>query len=213
MPCSRKFFVLAGCAALAWFGATSVWAEKSEKEKPSKAEKSDKSDVKKGKKKDADKSQSVEDKDKTRRAEKQPPKISLPLPEGQDSKGIIIPYTDGTGKKTMLFNIGVGRRIDENHVKMSDLMIETFNESGESEMTISLPSSILDLNSRVITGDESVTIKRSDFEITGKAMEFNTETKQGRIKGNVKMIIYDLSEETGEDTSASKSLPKKETGS
>jgi hypothetical protein len=29
-------------------------------------------------------------------------------------------------------------------------------------------------------------------------MEFNTETKQGWVKGNVKMIIFDLTEQTGE---------------
>lgn len=127
--------------------------------------------------------------------EKPLPKLSLPLPKGQDSKGVTIPYTDGSGKKTMVFRIGVGTRIDEEHVRMADLKIETFNEEGEHEMTIELPESQMNLTTRVISGEESVTIKRSDFQLTGKTMEFNTETKQGWIKGDVKMIIYDLTED------------------
>jgi lipopolysaccharide export system protein LptC len=42
-----------------------------------------------------------------------------------------------------------------------------------------------------------VTIKRSDFQLTGKKMEFNTETKQGRLEGDVKMIIFNMSDEMG----------------
>lgn len=125
-------------------------------------------------------------------------KLSLPLPKGQDSKGVVIPYTDETGKKSMVFRIGVGRRLDDDHVDMNDLLIETFDEDGQQEMTIQLPGSQLNLSTRVITGDQTVTIKRSDFQLTGKTMEFNTETKQGHIKGDVKMIIYNLSDETND---------------
>jgi type IV secretory pathway VirB10-like protein len=126
-------------------------------------------------------------------------KLSLPLPKGQDSKGVVIPYTDGAGKKSMVFRIGVGRRLDDDHVDMNDLLIETYDEDGKQEMTIELPGSKLDLNTRVISGDQSVTIKRSDFQLTGKKMEFNTETKQGHVTGDVKMIIYNLSDETGDE--------------
>jgi lipopolysaccharide export system protein LptC len=97
----------------------------------------------------------------------------------------------------MVFRIGVGTRVDDENVKMTDLKIETFDEDGQPEMTIDLPSSQMNLSSRIIAGEESVTIKRSDFQLTGKTMEFNTETKQGWIKGDVKMIIYDLSEKSG----------------
>lgn len=131
-------------------------------------------------------------------------KLSLPLPKGQDSKGIVIPYTDGTGKKSMVFKIGTGRRLDDEQVSMIDLLIEIFDDQGVQEMTIELPASHLNLSTRTIAGNQSVTIKRSDFQLTGQSMEFNTETRQGWIKGNVKMIIYDLSEKTGE------TAPKKE---
>lgn len=131
-------------------------------------------------------------------------KLSLPLPKGQDSKGVVIPYTDATGKKSMVFKIGVGRRLDDENVNMNDLLIEMYDDQGAQEMTVALPAAQMNLGTRVIGGQETVTIKRSDFQLTGQTMEFNTETRQGWIKGNVKMIIYDLTEETGS------AAPKKE---
>ncbi len=149
--------------------------------------------------------ESAKPKEVAKAEEKKPlPKLSLPLPKGYESKDVVIPYTDGTGKKSMVFRIGVGMRLDDEHVNMSNLLIEMFDEQGQQEMTIELPASQLSLSTRTITGNKSVTIKRSDFQLTGQTMEFNTETKQGWIKGDVKMIIFDLSEKTGEGA------PKKE---
>ncbi|MEQ1860681.1 MAG: LPS export ABC transporter periplasmic protein LptC [Chthoniobacteraceae bacterium] len=127
-----------------------------------------------------------------------PTRLTLPLPRGLESKGVVIPYTDPTGKKTMLFRIGTGTRLDDDRVKMRDLVIETYDEDGIKEMTITLPSSQMNLATRVIAGDRNVTVERNDFQLTGDTMEFNTETKQGWVKGNVKMIIHDFSEETGD---------------
>lgn len=132
------------------------------------------------------------------------PKLSLPLVRGQTSKGVTIPYNDGSGAKTMNFRIGAATPVDDDHIQMKDLTIETLDEAGEKEMTIDLPGSVFDLKTRVISGNERVTIKRSDFEITGASMEFNTETKQGRINGDVKMIIYDLSGQAEEPAAKQK---------
>lgn len=203
MLCSRKILVLTGCAvvvcgsllATTAFGKTDKDKEK-DKAKAAQPSKSGKDDGKK--------SEGKKQAEKAPNAEKQPSKLVIPLPKGQDSKGVTIPINDLSGKKNMLFKIGVGTRVDDDHVKMSDLLIETFSETGEQEMTVTLPSSTMDLNTRTIVGDQSVTINRSDFQITGKNMEFNTETRKGWIKGDVKMIIYDLSQEAGDTPGATK---------
>ena len=138
-------------------------------------------------------------------APKPAPKLSIPLPRGQDSRGVTIPFSDATGKRSMLFKIGVGTRLDEENVKMADLTIQTYDSAGKPEMTIEMPTSNLNLTTRTIVGDQNVTIKREDFQLTGSTMEFNTDSKQGWVKGNVKMIIYDLREQAGDNPA-----PKKE---
>ena len=192
MRCSRKFPICLACLTLATSGIAAKKEDKP-KEDPKKesAKKKPKGDDKKAPATPAPTAGGAA-------AVKPLSKLSLPLPKGQDSIGVTIPYNDNTGRKTMNFRIGVATRVDDDHVKMSKLLIETFNdETGTKEMTIELPTSALDLNTRVITGHSGVTVKRSDFEITGTNMEFNTETKQGRLAGDVKMIIYNLSNETG----------------
>lgn len=122
--------------------------------------------------------------------------IDIPVPKGHDAKGLKIPYFDGEGKLQMTFNIGVARRIDDNHIEMSELQVETFDEDGVREMAMDLPTSVLDLTTSVLTAQKQVTIKREDFELTGNTMIFNTKTKQGGLGGQVRMLIYNLENET-----------------
>ena len=177
MRCYRKFLTF---VIIAGIGATSLAAKKAEKPRePSKEG---------AKKKGAGKKPAVDKGDDEG-------KMSVPIPKGHDSKGLRIPYFGADGKLQMTFTIGVASRLDEDHVKMHDLQVETLDEKGAREMLIELPSSILELTTRVISTKEGVTIKSSDFELTGNAMDFNTKTKQGRLVGAVRMVIYNLDEE------------------
>jgi hypothetical protein len=127
------------------------------------------------------------------------PKISVPIPPGHDARGLVIPYRDAEGKMQMRFTMEVGKRTDADHMDMTKLLIQTYDDEGKEEMKIDLPQSLLDLNTRVITTESGVVIKRSDFELTGDAMKFNTETKAGTIRGiakKVRMLIYNLDNET-----------------
>lgn len=126
-----------------------------------------------------------------------PPKaIDVPVPKGHDAKGLKIPYFGTDGKLQMTFNIGVASRLDDEHIQMSDLQVETFDDEGQHEMAIDLPSSVLDLTTSVISTKVHVTIRRADFELTGESMVFNTKTRQGGLGGSVRMLIYNLEDET-----------------
>ena len=129
-------------------------------------------------------------------------KMSVPLPVGHDAKKLTIPYRDGSGKLQMRFVMELGKRVDADHLAMSKLEIQTFDEAEAEEMSIVMPDSMLDLNTRVITTKNGVTIKRDDFVISGKTLEFNTETKQGRMGGRVQMKIFNLENETNPEPEA-----------
>ena len=47
----------------------------------------------------------------------------------------------------------------------------------------------------------------SNSELAGKTMEFNTETRAGRVGGKVRMLIYNLENET--NSNAGKNAPAK----
>jgi Lipopolysaccharide-assembly, LptC-related len=188
MSWSRKFLILVAAIVVA---AGVMAAKKGESAKePEKVEKGPKE-----KKKEA-----PEAKPETTAGasgeEKSASKLSVPVPPGHDAKGLVIPYRDSEGNLQMRFTMEIGKRTDADHMDMTRLLIETFDDEGREEMTIDLPQSVLDLNTKVITTENGVLIKRSDFELTGKTMVFNTETKAGRVGGKVRMLIYNLENET-----------------
>lgn len=120
--------------------------------------------------------------------------MSIPIPVGHGASGVKIPYYGDDGKLQMNFQIGDASRTDDLHLQMTNLRIETFNETGLQEMTMFFPNSILDLKTRVISSNTPVTIKRTDFELTGDTMLFNTVSRQGTLGGNIRMLIFNLDE-------------------
>ena len=173
--------------------ATTALAEKSDDDKSSKPEGKETTDKK------ARKAAKSSDEPSA------PKKVDVPVAKGHPSKGMSIPYYDSTGKHEMQFHIGVASRLDDNHIQMTDLLIETFNEEGQGEMKIDLPNAILDTDTSVVTSRKHVTIRRADFELTGEAMIFNTRTKQGGLGGKVRMLIYNLDDETSNAATAPES--------
>lgn len=164
-----------------------VAAEKSGDQKSKKPKETEKKDGKKEAKKP--------------KADEPAKEIDVPIPKDHDAIGLNIPYRDENGKLKMRFIIGVAKRIDEKHIEMSQLQVETFDEQGEREMSMDLPTSVLDVTTSVITAQKQVTIRREDFELTGETMTFNTKTKQGGLGGNVRMLIYNLENEAADTAS------------
>jgi hypothetical protein len=113
--------------------------------------------------------------------------------KGYPSKGVKIPRheVDAEGSLQMNFEIGVATRLDDEQVRMDTAQLETFEE-GEREMLITLPTAVFNLSSWVIRADQPVTIQRPDLEVTGRTMVFNTKTRQGKLGGGVRMLIFDL---------------------
>jgi lipopolysaccharide export system protein LptC len=192
----RKLVVVAICLVMSVAGfcaaAKKDSAKTAEKQKESNAKKS----------KDAGKPPAEEKPEST--------KLAFPVPIGPPSKGVKLPSFGPDGKLKMIFNIGVANRVDEDNVEMKDTQVQTFNEDGSPEMDIALPTSTFNLKTRVITTQQEVDITREDFNLTGHTMEFNTETREGRLGGGVKMIIFNLADETGDtDAAATKEKPPK----
>jgi hypothetical protein len=195
----RSFVKLVAVLAVGLVAAAGAFAQKADDDK-SKDKDAKESGAKKGKK----------DKKSNKPADPAAPQkaIDVPVPKGHDAKGLKIPYFGSDGKLQMSFNIGVASRLDDNHMQMTDLQIETFNDDGEHEMAIDLPTSVLDLTTSVISTKKHVTIRRDDFELTGETMEFNTRTKQGGLGGNVRMLIYNLEAETSGSSESSQPTDK-----
>ena len=123
-----------------------------------------------------------------------PSLANIPLPIGQEAKGLVFPDFDLQGHMRARFEAGTAKRIDADHLEFRGLRMTTFTPENTTELLIDMPVSTLDLNTRVITSQERTTVTRADFHIAGDRMSFDTVARKGTLMGNVKMVISDQSE-------------------
>jgi hypothetical protein len=122
---------------------------------------------------------------------------NIPLPVGHEAKDLVLPDFDIDGHLRAKFEAGTARRIDDEHVGFKSLKITTYTLENTPDLMIEMSDSVLDLKTRVLVSKERTTIKRADFDIAGDSVEFDTNTRTGRLIGNVKMVITDQSHFTG----------------
>lgn len=114
---------------------------------------------------------------------------SIPLPVGHEAKGLVLPDYDRNGVLNNRFEAGIARRLDLDHLQMRDLKMTTYTAQQKLDLQIQMSDSVLDLKTKVISTKERSTVKRSDFEIAGDSMRFDTAARHGTMSGNVKMTI------------------------
>ena len=118
---------------------------------------------------------------------------NIPLPIGHEAKGLVLPDFDADGRLRGKFEAGTAHRIDQEHVGFQHLKITTYTPESQPDLRIDMSTSVLDLKSRILSSQERTTIQRSDFNIAGDSVQFDTNSKTGRLIGNVKMVITDKS--------------------
>ena len=122
---------------------------------------------------------------------------NIPLPIGHEAKGLVLPDFDGDGRLRGKFEAGTAHRIDQEHVGFQHLKITTYTPQSQPDLQIDMKTSVLDLKTRILSSQERTTIQRSDFNIAGDSVQFDTNSKTGRLSGNIKMVITDKSHLTG----------------
>ena len=127
---------------------------------------------------------------------------NIPLPIGHEAKGLVLPDFDANGHLRGRFEAGTAHRMDQEHIGFQHLKITTYTPQSQPDLQIDMNTSVLDLKTRVLSSKDRTTIQRADFNIAGDSVQFDTNSKTGRLIGNVKMVITDKSHLTAKpDTS------------
>src|SRR5450755_1819933 len=106
---------------------------------------------------------------------------NIPLTVGHEAKGLVLPNYDLEGHLLGRFEAATAARLDENHVRFSNLKVLTFDAKEQPDFNVDMTDATLNLETRVIESKQRTKIKRVDFEIAGDAMTFNTVTHQGTL--------------------------------
>lgn len=114
--------------------------------------------------------------------------LDVPMPIGIPVNGIKIPHYNEEGKLVLVMEADSAKKTDDSHIEMSQLRLEAIDADGR-KVHVNLPHANFDMDTRVLTGDKSAEIKRDDFTATGDSIEFNTQTRFGKMRGNIFMTI------------------------
>ena len=124
----------------------------------------------------------------------------VPIPEGHDARGLILPEYDTQGRLRGKLQAGVTRRLDPENVEFHGVKFTTFIPETEApNLDISVDTAVFNLKTQVLTSNVRATVKRSDFEVSGDRMRFEMLTRQSTIEGNVKMIVHGKARTPGEE--------------
>ena len=121
--------------------------------------------------------------------------LDVPVAIGHDVQGIRIPITSPDGKLQLVFESEIAFRKDQQTLQFSDLRVETFDDNGKPEMIIEMPLSFFDLGTRVLTSEKPITIRRPDVEVTGDKLIFDTQKRQGKLTGQVRVRLLNNAKE------------------
>lgn len=128
------------------------------------------------------------------------PGDNIPIPIGQEIRGLVLPDIDMQGHLRSRFEAGTAKRLDAERIQFTGLKVTSFTPEDAVDLKIDLPESTFNVNSRMLVSQQRTTIVRKDFTISGDVMEFNTTDRKGTLTGNVKMVINDSSELAGKKT-------------
>ena len=119
-------------------------------------------------------------------------KIEVPVPIGHEVKGLRVPVRNDEGKMEMQFDMESARRLNDQDVEMHAATIQTYNQqTTKPDAKIELKIAVMNLETDVIKTTDPVRVSREDFVLTADGGEFNSKLRQGRVLGNVHLIIFD----------------------
>lgn len=125
------------------------------------------------------------------------------VPLGEESKGAVIPSFDATGRRTSLITADVIRRINDGRLYAEKLTVQMFGTQPQNDLRIDLSTAFYQIAGGILRSTERGKVSRPDFEIEGDGLIFDTAKNQGRMTGNIRMVIFDTASFSGEGNPSS----------
>lgn len=134
---------------------------------------------------------------------KQPAPLSIPFIEGYDSLDLKIPDFDAnTGALKSFFSIGALRRLDDKHVEIRQSFLGLYKPDGSVDLSVDVTKASLDRFTRKLSSRVPVIIWSDEFQVTGATMELDTVSKEAKLGGPVRVLIYKGERDADDDLDA-----------
>ncbi|HEY2572973.1 MAG TPA: hypothetical protein VGH65_02850 [Verrucomicrobiaceae bacterium] len=112
------------------------------------------------------------------------------LPLGQKNRDVKIPsFRDGN--PSSFIRAATMTRLDGEKMDMERLDIRMYGPTEDRDLRIMLPTATYHMETEVLSSEDRSRISRTDFDLQGDTLIFDTRTQQGKMTGHIHMIIHD----------------------
>lgn len=123
------------------------------------------------------------------------------IPQGFVSHQVVIPsFKDGRLGSRMTAETLI--RLDDERFEAGRTRIEIFAELPAQNVLIEMPSAVYQMAENVLRSGERSRVTRTDFEVEGDTLVFDTNSSIGAMKGRVRTLIFDMEAAKGESKNA-----------
>jgi hypothetical protein len=114
------------------------------------------------------------------------------IPEGLRNLKVNYPGFQG-GQPSSLVTAAAMTRVNPQEMFAEKLRIDLYGKEPKDTMRVDLKTGTYHMDTKMLVSQERSHVSRSDFRIDGDGMEFDMTSNQGKMIGNVRMVIYDSS--------------------
>ncbi|MDB6139781.1 MAG: hypothetical protein JWO94_2853 [Verrucomicrobiaceae bacterium] len=114
------------------------------------------------------------------------------IPEGRRNLKVHYPGFD-SGRASSLVTALAMTRVNPQEMFAEKLRIDLYGKEAKDNMRVDLKTGTYHMDTKMLISNDRSHVSRSDFKIDGDGMEFDMTSSQGKMIGNVKMVIYDSS--------------------
>ena len=133
------------------------------------------------------------------------------IPAQRPNLGVYIP-SFSEGKASSIVEADVLTRIDDTRLRAEIMTIRLFGDTPKDNVVVTMPTAIYNMTNQILRRDDRSKVTNVDYEIEGDSLVFDTHSSQGRMTGNVRMIIHDAGSLFKEPAAAKKepaAIPEK----
>ncbi len=114
------------------------------------------------------------------------------IPEGLRNLKVNYPGFQN-GQPSSLVTAAAMTRVNPQEMFAEKLRIDLYGKEPKDNLRVDLKTGTYHMDTKMLVSQERSHVSRSDFRIDGDSMEFDMTASQGKMIGNVRMVIYDTS--------------------
>lgn len=118
------------------------------------------------------------------------------IPLGFVNENVTVPSFN-EGRASSLLTAKTLTRLDESRLGAEGVVVEIYGKTPAENMRVDLKSAVYHMDEKILRSGERSRVARTDFEMEGDSMVFDTTQSIGSMKGRVRTLIFDTGAVSG----------------